>query len=146
MAASNRKMLAGALGGALGSVAMKAMVHVCDPDSFGLSSRTDGKAARAILGSGLEEKRAQRIGAAIHYVFGIATGAAYAAVTGTYPVFRAGRGAVFGAGLWLIADELAVSVTRLENPRAANARSHSSALAAHMLYGIIVDACCSKAN
>src|SRR5947209_7124519 len=95
MAATSRKLLAGALGGALGSVAMKAMVHVCDPDSFGLSSKTDAKAARAVFGSGLEEKRAKRIGAAMHYVFGIVTGAAYAAVTGKYPALRAARGAAF---------------------------------------------------
>jgi uncharacterized membrane protein YagU involved in acid resistance len=125
---------------------MKAVVHFCDPDSFGLSSRTDAKAARAISASGLEEKRAERIGAAIHYVFGIATGAAYAAVSDRYPRFRAGRGAAFGAGLWLFADELAVTVARLENPRAANARSHASALAAHVLYGFIVDACSLRAT
>lgn len=142
MAASNRQLLAGAVGGALGSVAMKAMVRVFEPDSFGLSSRTDAKAARAIFRSELQEEHAAQIGAAIHYVFGIATGAAYANVAEKYPALRAGRGAAFGAGLWLLGDELAVTVTGLENPRAANARSHGSALAAHLLYGIILDACC----
>lgn len=146
MTASSRKLLAGALGGALGSVAIKAVVQFCDPDSFGLSSRTDAKAARAIFGSGLGEERAERTGAAIHYIFGISTGAAYAAVSGKYPRFRAGRGTVFGAGLWLAGDELAVTVTRLENPRAANTGSHASALAAHIVYGIIVDACSSMAR
>ncbi len=144
MVARNRKLLAGALGGALGSLAMKATVRFFDPDSFGLSSKTDANAARAFFGSSLEQQTAERIGAAVHYVFGIATGAAYAAVAGKYPALRAARGAAFGAGLWLLADELAVTVTRLEKPRAANARSHGSALAAHVLYGMIVDACSSK--
>jgi uncharacterized membrane protein YagU involved in acid resistance len=125
---------------------MKAMVRFCDPDSFGLSSQTDAKAARLVFGKGLSQKRAERIGSSIHYAFGIAVAAGYAALTEKYPAFRAGRGAAFGAGLWLVGDELAVSAARLENASAANAFSHGSALAAHLLYGVIVDTCSSSAS
>jgi hypothetical protein len=48
--------------------------------------------------------------------------------------------------LWLIGDELAVTASRLESPGGAGAFSHLSALAAHLLYGFIVDACVSRAN
>jgi uncharacterized membrane protein YagU involved in acid resistance len=135
----SRRLLAGALGGAVGSLAIKAVVRFCDPNAFGLSSQTDAKAARALFGQDLKGKRAEQAGAAIHYAFGILTGAAYAAAIDRYPSIGTGRGTAFGGTLWLLGDELAVSATRLENPRAANARSHLSALAAHLVYGMIVD-------
>ncbi|MFL6414458.1 MAG: DUF6789 family protein [Bryobacteraceae bacterium] len=146
MGAGSRKLLAGALGGALGSVAMKAVVHFWDPDAFGLSSQTDARAARALLGDDLEQKFAERLGSSLHYAFGILTGIAYAAAIGSYPALRTARGVPFGAGLWLLGDELAVSLTHLETASAAKAGSHVSALAAHLLYGAIVDACYGKAT
>jgi uncharacterized membrane protein YagU involved in acid resistance len=144
VAVSKRRLLVGALGGALGSIAMKAVVRFWDPNAFGLSSRTDGTAARALFGQDLDQKRAEKIGAALHYGFGIATGAGYAAAAARHPVIRAGRGTAFGGGLWLVGDELAVSLGRLENASAAKASSHGSALAAHIVYGVTVDLCCSK--
>ncbi len=134
------RLVAGAVGGALGGLAMKAVVHFCDPNAFGLSSQTDANAARALFGHGLDHKRAEQVGAAFHYAFGILTGVGYAAATERYPHLGSGQGTAFGAGLWLMGDELAVSAARLENPRAANAWSHLSALAAHLAYGMILDA------
>lgn len=146
MAANREQLLAGALGGALGGLAMKAIVRLCDRNAFGLSSQTDAKAARAVFGEGLEQGRAERIGSAIHYGFGVVTGVGYAAGSQRFPALRTGRGTAFGGGLWLIGDELAVSASRLESPVAASVRSHVSALAAHLLYGLIVDGCVSRAN
>lgn len=144
MGVRSGRLLAGALGGALGGLAMKAVVRYCDRNAFGLSSQTDAKAARAVFGQDLEAQNAEQLGAAIHYLFGILTGAAYAVASERYPFLRAGRGAAFGGGLWLLGDELAVSAARLENPRAANAQSHLSALAAHFVYGMVVDALVSN--
>ena len=143
MAVSSGRILAGAIGGTLGGLAMKAVVRLCDRNAFGLSSQTDARAARALFGEGLGQERAERIGSAMHYGFGIVTGVGYAVAGDRFPALRTGRGTAFGAGLWLIGDELAVTVGRLENACAASAVSHLSALAAHLLYGWIVDACVS---
>jgi hypothetical protein len=141
MAADRRgSILAGICGGLFASVAMKAVVHFFDPGAFGLSSETDADAARALLGPGLEQKSAERIGSAMHYGFGIATAAGYAVVSERFPVIRTAGGAAFGGVLWLVGDELAVTATRLADPVAASYRSHLSALAAHLLYGLVVDA------
>jgi uncharacterized membrane protein YagU involved in acid resistance len=142
MVVRSRPLLAGALGGALGGLAIKAVVRYCDRSAFGLSSNTDAKAARAVFGEDLRTENAEQVGAVIHYLFGIFTGAAYGLAGGRYPSLTMGRGTVFGGGLWLVGDELAVSAAGLENPRAADAGSHLSALAAHLLYGLIVDALC----
>ena len=125
---------------------MKAVVRLCDRNAFGLSSQTDAKAARAVFGEALEQRRAERIGSSIHYAFGIATGVGYAVGSQRFPALRTGCGTAFGGGLWLIGDELAVTAARLESPVAASACSHVSALAAHLLYGVIVDACVSRAD
>jgi len=146
MAANKKRIVAGVFGGALGGFAMKAVVRLWDPNAFGLSSRTDATAARAVFGEGLEQRRAEWIGSAMHYGFGIVTGMGYAVASDRFPVLRIGRGTVFGGGLWLIGDELAVTAARLENPGAASAVSHLAALAAHMTYGLIVDACVSKSE
>lgn len=49
-----------------------------------------------------------------------------------------GRGAVFGALLWLCADEIPISFSGVSNPFKKSAVSHGSALAAHLLFGITV--------
>ncbi len=125
---------------------MKAVVRFFDPTSFGLSSQTDAKAARRVFGTHLDQPSAERIGALMHYAFAIATAAGYAWTRERFPRIAAANGVVFGAGLWLIGDELAVSAARLESASAANAFSHGSALAAHVVYGVIVDACSSRAH
>src|SRR5689334_20269820 len=102
MAVSNGRVVAGAVGGALGSMAMKAVVRFCDPAAFGLSSRTDAKAARGVFGEKLEQRTAEQIGAAVHYGFGIVTGLAYAIASVSFPALRTGHGTAFGGGLWLI--------------------------------------------
>ena len=88
----------------------------------------------------LREEHAQQIGAAMHYAFAVAAGVAYAAGAGTFPMVRTGRGAAFGAALWLIGDEVAVSASGLDDPLKSPVFSHLSALSAHVLYGMVVDA------
>jgi hypothetical protein len=139
-----RSLVTGALAGLCGGIGMKALVYKFDPDSFGLSARTDAKTARAIwrrmCWGELEERRAEIIGALVHYGFAMAAGAAYAAAAERFPVARAGRGTLFGAALWLVGDEWAVSASGLEEPGRTPLRSHLSALGAHLVYGIAVEA------
>ncbi len=143
-----KKLLFGAAAGALGGVAMKAVVHFADPDSFGLSANTDAGATRALWRrmhrEQVGERTAMQIGAAMHYAFSISTGSVYAASAGRFPVLRAGRGAAFGALLWLIGDEAAMTVSGLEDPLRTSIASHASALGAHVLYGMILDAAYEK--
>lgn len=137
------KLLTGALAGAAGGLLMKALVEVVDPRAFGLSSETDEKSAHAIWQAmawpPLSNSQARRIGALLHYLFAIATGAAYAETAQRWPAVRTARGAAFGAALWLLGDEVAVCVSGLENPRNTPAKSHVSALVAHVAYGAVLD-------
>ena len=143
-----KRLFLGALAGALGGLAMKAVVRFVDRDSFGLSAETDAKTAHEIWRRmdwpSLQEKRAGQIGAAMHYAFAVLAGAVYSAGADKYPVIRTGRGAAFGAALFCIGDEMAVSVSGLENPFLTPLISHGSALSAHVVYGMIVDSVRSR--
>ena len=137
------RLVFGALAGACGGLAMKAVVRFIDPNSFGLSAQTDARTTHEITRrmnwEPVSEKRAEQIGAALHYGFAVAAGVAYAGSAENFPVLRWGRGAAFGAALWLVGDELAVSISGLEDPFRTSLHSHCSALGAHILYGMIVD-------
>lgn len=136
------RLILGALGGALGGLAMKAVVRFVDPASFGLSAATDAKTAHEVwhrMGwPPITDKQAEGIGAAMHYAFGVGAGAVYAASEKRFPLLAAGGGTWFGALLWLVGDEVAVSAAGLEDPRRAPMFSHASALGAHILYGLAV--------
>ena len=140
----NKKLLSGMIAGLLGGIAMKVVVRLVDRKSFGLSAETDARAAnqlwRRMKRESLSRRQAEQIGAAMHYGFAAATGAAYLAGATQFPSLRAGRGAMFGAGLWLVGDELAMALAGLEDPRRTPMFSHVSALGAHVLYGVILDA------
>ncbi len=75
----------------------------------------------------------------LHYGYGLLSGAAYGIAVAHRPAARAGFGMAFGAALWLIGDELAITLTGLSNPWSRKASSHSSALLAHILFGLVTE-------
>src|SRR3954471_18268681 len=81
------------------------------------------------------------IGSAMHYAFSAAVGAAYVLACRRAPALRRGRGLLYGALVWSVADETvmpALGVSR--GPRSLDPRVHAYALLAHLVYGITLDA------
>jgi uncharacterized membrane protein YagU involved in acid resistance len=81
------------------------------------------------------------IGSATHYAFSAAVGAAYAVALRRAPILRRGRGLLYGALVWSVADETvmpALGVSR--GPRSIDPRVHVYALLAHLVYGATLDA------
>ena len=81
------------------------------------------------------------IGSAMHYAFSAAVGAAYVLAARRAPVLRRGRGVLYGALVWSVADETvmpALGVSR--GPRELDPRVHAYALLAHLVYGVTLDA------
>ncbi|MDQ2974436.1 MAG: DUF1440 domain-containing protein [Acidobacteriota bacterium] len=79
-------------------------------------------------------------GTAVHYVFGITTGAWYGAAAEMFPSVTAGAGLPFGTFVWLTADEgvvpaLGLSKAPTEYPPAI----HAYALASHFVYGLTTE-------
>ena len=101
------------------------------------------KAAVAVAdaaGVKLPEDAKQPAGNAMHYGFGIASGAVYGALAEKWDGARACEGTAFGAVLWLIADEIAIPAMKLSKPaREYPPRVHAMALGSHVVYGFTTE-------
>jgi hypothetical protein len=99
------------------------------------------KAVEALVGP-IDERDRGRASSLAHYTMAAMTGAAYALASPALPVTTLGRGAAYGAAVWLVADETAVPLLGLSEPpwRVAGA-THARALGAHLVYGAALDAC-----
>ncbi len=102
------------------------------------------KAANAILlrtqGRPLSKANEPIAGGAVHYAVGAASGGIYGGLAEMIPTLEVGEGLGFGAGLWLIADEVTVPALKLSKPPTAFPIStHVYALASHLVYGWVTE-------
>lgn len=96
--------------------------------------------SRKIFHHQLSKQEKKVAGPAMHYGFGILTGAAYGALAEVAPAVTRGAGLPFGASVWLGADEVAVPAFKLSGPPWENPPSvHARALAAHLVYGLTTE-------
>lgn len=73
----------------------------------------------------------------VHWSYGVVQGGLYGAVRQEVAGGDLLGGALFGAGLWLLGDELAVPLLGLQDgPGAAPPSTHLNRLALHLTYGI----------
>jgi putative membrane protein len=78
---------------------------------------------------------------AFHYAFGASMGAVYGAAADVLPAVTVGAGVPYGALVWLGADEGVVPLIGLsKTPEKYPASVHASALAAHLVYGLTLEA------
>lgn len=101
---------------------------------FGFDHEADVNAARLVFRlfstTNLTEHQAGQLGIVMHYALGAMLGIIYK------PTWHpADSGALFGALLWLCADEIPISVCGISDPFKKSAASHASALAAHLAFG-----------
>jgi putative membrane protein len=97
--------------------------------------------SEATRDKGLAEKEKSPAGEMVHYAFGASAGAVYGVAVEALPKASAGWGALFGAALWLLADEIGVAAAGLgKYPDEAPVSEQASALAAHLVYGLTTDA------
>jgi putative membrane protein len=95
-----------------------------------------GKLAQAALGRDLSKQEKKKAGPAVHYLFGTFAGAVYGLIGEYLPLARVGFGTVFGATLFLLADELAVPALGLSGSATeAPLSSHLYGLSSHLVYG-----------
>jgi uncharacterized membrane protein YagU involved in acid resistance len=146
-----KKASAGALAGIAAAFAMRQFVswwHSATDQrvkdgAFGLDPEADINAAQrlwqALFQVSLNEPEALKIALAMHYGYSAAAGAGYAVLADKNPHVRSGYGTVYGTVLWLIGDELAITLMRLSDPRSKTAASHMAAFTAHLLFGIVIE-------
>lgn len=84
---------------------------------------------------------AEPAGLAVHYGIGATPAALYGVLPGSGERFRPGRGLLLGLVLWLVQDEAANAALGLSgDPRDYPWQDHARGLAAHLAYGVTVDA------
>ncbi|MDQ3684424.1 MAG: DUF1440 domain-containing protein [Acidobacteriota bacterium] len=79
-------------------------------------------------------------GTAFHYAYGVSMGGLYGAAAELAPQVTVGAGALYGAGIWVVADEgvvpaLGLSKSATEYPISI----HAYALASHLVYGLTTE-------
>jgi hypothetical protein len=98
-----------------------------------------GMAADAV-GVDLASPKQNPAGLAVHYSLGILPGALYGALRNRVGYLGAGRGLLFGLGLFVAEDELANPLLGTAAPPGRYPwQAHARGLVAHLAYGLVTD-------
>src|SRR5689334_18038877 len=90
---------------------------------------------KGVTRTSLPESSRKLAGQLVHYGFGAGVGAAYGALAHVDERTTRGRGILYGLGVWLAADEIAVPALGLsKGPAKAPFSSHLMGLGAHLVY------------
>ena len=93
-----------------------------------------------VFGHELQESEKEPAGAAVHYAFGTLSGGLYGALAEVTPQVTTAAGLPFGAGFWLLADEISVPLLGLaKGPTEYPVSTHVYALASHLVYGMTAE-------
>src|ERR1044072_4856209 len=96
--------------------------------------------SETVFGHELQEREKEPAGAAVHYAFGTLSGGLYGALAEVTPQVTTAAGLPFGAGFWLLADEISVPLLGLAKPPTEYPVStHVYALASHLVYGVTAE-------
>src|SRR5690625_215238 len=88
----------------------------------------------------LDDDQKERLGNALHWGLGIATGAIYGILRPRARWTGEGQGLGFGAAYWLAIDEAVVPLLGLaRGPGAYPWQSHARGLAGHLTFGVVAD-------
>jgi uncharacterized protein DUF1440 len=149
-----RGALAGAIAGVVGAYAMERFQALwaetekqARPKRIARAAKdepTTVKAAERVVETVFHTELPDEVkpvaGEAVHYGMGMLSGAIYGAVAEVVPIVPAGNGLVFGAVLWWVADETAVSAIGLaKKPSAYPPSTHAYALSSHLVYGFVTE-------
>lgn len=110
--------------------------------------RENGEAPAGVLVSRIEDAVGSELSGSghylaelgVHYSIGIGPAVGYAFLRDRLPVTGAARGALFGAAMWLLQDEILNPVIGLSaRPQDYPWQNHARALAAHLTYGVTTE-------
>lgn len=92
-------------------------------------------------GKELTEKQRWYAGRGVHYFLGIAPAMLYSVFRHKIKGLDAGRGSLFGFGLFVVMDEVIAPVAGLSSgPTAYPWQAHVRGLAGHLTVGVVIDA------
>ena len=151
MPVSWKKVCVGAIAGLASAFVMERCLvlwdmtglRVAKVGAYGLDEEVNIETARRIwrtaFHKSLNDEDAKRIASALHHGFGFVSGAAYAALSESWPQIRTGYGTAYGTAVFIVGDEIAVTAAGLSNPLKKPIESHLSALFAHLIFGAVLE-------
>lgn len=97
--------------------------------------------SQKLAGHNIPAKKRELAGEVVHYAMGATSGALYGLATEVTPYATLGQGAAFGAGVFLLADEVSVPFLGLsKTPGKIPLATHIYAFASHLIYGWTTEA------
>lgn len=139
-----KRMLLGAFGGLAGSLGMHLFriawehttSHRAEDGIFGFDHEADVNSARLAAAlfreCSLKESCAANVGMGLHYAYGSALGVACSCL-----LHEIDSPLLLGSMLWLIADEIPISLCTISNPIRKSVASHTGAFLSHYVYAAI---------
>lgn len=112
-----------------------------DPDEAEPATQKVAEAvSEGVFHRELSEEEKRKAGPVVHYAFGATMGGLYGAVAELLPSVTIGAGLPFGAGFWLVAEEIVVPALGLTPPpHRVPVKKHALGLGGHLLYGGILE-------
>ena len=111
-----------------------------EPEEEDSTEKVADAIACAITGQHLSKQAKKQAGPLVHYGFGCVMGSAYGAIAEYSSQARLGFGTLFGAVLFVGADEIVVPALGLgKSPAEDTISNQVSHLAAHLVYGAAVE-------
>lgn len=118
-----------------------------DPPQQGSEEKSEPTTVKAadrvsnvVAGGPVAEPHRALAGQAVHYSFGAYLGAFYALVLSNFPKASTGFGTLYGAAVWLVADEFLVPAGDLTPPpRDVPASIHVYAFVSHLMFGAALE-------
>lgn len=144
-----KRVIAGAVGGLAGA-ALMSPVHslgtklTARPSNDGedATERVANALAATFTGRRLRRSSRQTGGRVVHYAFAACVGAMYGLLTDEYPALTIGAGSLLGTAVYAGAHAVVVpSLGLARSPIRNGFGLEGSELAAHVVYGLVTDAC-----
>lgn len=96
--------------------------------------------AARLLKRQLNDREKRQASAAIHWFVGSLAGAGYAIAAERFPKVRRFSGALFGAAIWLVADEVLMPAAGLTpSIKEYSIAAQANALGEHVVFGVVSD-------
>ena len=141
-------ILAGAIGGLVGSVVLRGWTGVSGrmhggtgkPDLNGPAHRVGALVAEEVTGEELTDSGRMAVGEVVHYAFGAVVGAVYGGLAEVWPWTTAGVGVLFGTGVFVAADESSMPMLGLvKAPWQEGVGDQAEHWAAHVVFGVATE-------
>jgi hypothetical protein len=111
-----------------------------DQSSETVAMKAADAVSEEVAGAPVKPRLKSGADAFLHYATGAIAGGIYGVVSGMVPSLMAGRGLLYGALLWMVADEGLVPVLGLAPPsNQVKLADRGLGLSAHLVFGLALD-------